>query len=98
MHCNLDCICPIRYLIVRRIYPELNLRKTLDGIRHDAIFEDLLSRHPEDTDLLRELWDGVLSYTADYVSTAYVEGVKYGIKNGEAIERFAADEDTEPEV
>ena len=66
--------------------------------RHDAIFEDLLSRHPEDTDLLRELWDGVLSYTADYVSTAYVEGVKYGIKNGEAIERFAADEDTEPEI
>ena len=31
MHCNLDCSCLIRYLIVRRIYPELNLRKTLDG-------------------------------------------------------------------
>lgn len=65
--------------------------------RRDAIFEDLLSRHPEDTDLLRELWDGVLSYTADYVTTAYVEGVKYGIKNGEEIEKFAA-EDAEPEV
>lgn len=65
--------------------------------RRDAIFEDLLSRHPEDTDLLRELREGVLSYTADYVATAYVEGVKYGIKNGEAIERFAA-KDAEPEI
>lgn len=65
--------------------------------RRDAIFEDLLSRHPEDTELLRELWDGVLSYIADYVSTAYVEGVKYGIKNGEMIEEFAA-EDDEPEI
>lgn len=65
--------------------------------RRDAIFEDLLSRHPEDTDLLRELWDGVLSYTADYVATAYVEGVKYGIKNGDEIKRFAA-EDADPEI
>jgi hypothetical protein len=63
----------------------------------DAIFEDLLSRHPEDTDLLRELWDGVLNYTADYVATAYVEGVKYGIKNSDEIKRFAA-EDDEPEI
>jgi hypothetical protein len=67
------------------------------AVRRDAIFEDLLSRHPEDTDLLKELWDGVLSYTADYVSVAYVEGVKYGVKNGDQIKRFAA-EATEPEV
>ena len=67
------------------------------AVRRDAIFEDFLSRHPEDTDLLKELWDGVLSYTADYVSVAYVEGVKYGVKNGDQIKRFAA-EATEPEV
>ena len=73
--------------------PEVEEERT----RRDAIFEDLLSRHPEDSDLLRELWNGVLSYTADYVSVAYVEGVKYGIKNGDEIKRFAA-EDAEPEI
>ena len=49
------------------------------------------------SNLLNELRDVVTGYTADYVSVAYVEGVKYGIKNGEEIEKFAA-EDAEPEV
>lgn len=65
--------------------------------RRDAIIADLLSRHPEEANLLGELRDVVARYTADYVATAYVEGVKYGIKNGEEIEKFAA-EDAEPEV
>ena len=65
--------------------------------RRDAIIADLLSRHPEEANLLGELRDVVTGYTADYVSVAYVEGVKYGIKNGEEIEKFAA-EDAEPEV
>ena len=65
--------------------------------RRDAIIADLLSRHPEEANLLGELRDVVTGYTADYVSVAYVEGVKYGIKNVEEIEKFAA-EDAEPEV
>ena len=65
--------------------------------RRDAIIADLLSRHPDASNLLNELRDVVTGYTADYVSVAYVEGVKYGIKNGEEIEKCAA-EDAEPEV
>lgn len=59
--------------------------------RRDAIIADLLSRHPEEAEVLAELRDNVTGYTADYVTTAYVEGVKYGIKNGEEIEKFAAE-------
>ena len=65
--------------------------------RRDAIIADLLSRHPEEAEVLYKLRDNVTGYTADYVTAAYVEGVKYGIKNGEEIEKFAA-EDAEPEV
>ena len=59
--------------------------------RRDAIIADLLSRHPEEANLLGELRDVVTGYTADYVTAAYVEGVKYGIKNGEEIEKFAVE-------
>ena len=65
--------------------------------RRDAIIADLLSRHPEEAEVLNELRDNMTGYTADYVSVAYVEGVKYGVKNGDQIKRFAA-EATEPEV
>ena len=59
--------------------------------RRDAIIADLLSRHPEEAEVLYKLRDNVTGYTADYVSVAYVEGVKYGIKNGEEIEKFAVE-------
>lgn len=65
--------------------------------RRDAIIADLLSRHPEEAEVLDKLRDNMTGYTADYVAKAYVEGVKYGIKNGEEIEKFAAG-NTEPEI